>query len=577
MRKPETKLGDLLVKNELITKEQLDEALALQKETDEKIGEILVKSGYISEKELAKALSEQLRIPYVSLSKGTLEPKLDQNLEELIPAAFAKEHLVLPISKHLSSLTVAFVDPLNLMIRDNISKMTGCNVNPVVTTRSEINAAIQKFYGRDSALKEAIQDTYEGKQIEDEELSVETYEEQKEVEEFSLDKLLEKAEEAPVVKLVDLLIRQAVEERASDIHIEPYEDKIRVRYRIDGVLHEISPPAKHLHMAIISRIKILARMDIAEKRLPQDGGFTVKLEDRLIDLRVSTIPTAYGEKVVMRILDKGTTPLDLSELGFSSNDLEKFNRALNQPYGLIFLTGPTGSGKTTTLYAALNKLKSVEKNITTMEDPIEYKFEGINQVQAKPEIGLTFANGMRSFLRQDPDVVMVGEVRDQETAEMCIRGALTGHIVFSTLHTNDAPSACERLKDLGIDPFLINSSLLMIVAQRLVRKLCPNCKQGYEPSEEELEKIGQKVDMIYEAEGCEECNMTGYKGRIGIYEVLEANHQIREALSKGASGDELKKIARESGMKTLWERGMEKVAQGITSMEEVGRVTVTIL
>jgi len=574
MRRPEIRLGELLIKKDKVTKEQIEESLALQKETGEKIGEVLVKSGYIGEEDLAQALSEQLHVPYVSLSKGTLKPRLDQNLSELIPARFANANLVLPISKNLSSLTVAFVNPLDLMVKDNIRKMTACNVNPVITTKSEITAEIQEFYGKDSALKEAIKDTYKG---EEKVSALETYRGEEE-EEFSLDKILAKAEEAPVVKLVDLIIKQAVEERASDIHIEPFENKIRVRYRVDGILHEISPPAKHLHMAIISRIKILSKMDIAEKRLPQDGGFLVKLEDRLVDLRVSTIPTAHGEKVAIRILDKSSTPLELTELGFSSQDIEKFQRTISQPYGLIFLTGPTGSGKSTTLYASLNSIKTPEKNITTIEDPIEYRFEGINQVQARPDIGLTFVAGMRSFLRQDPDVIMIGEVRDKETAQICIRAALTGHIVFSTLHTNDAPAACERLKDLGIDTFLINSSLLMVVAQRLVRRLCAECKKGYEPSKEEIKRIGKEVDMIYGAnpKGCEHCSMTGYRGRLGVYEVMEVNEKIRRAISKGGSDEDIRWIAHETGMNSLWENGMEKVIDGITSIDEVSRVTLTI-
>jgi len=575
MKKPDTRLGELLISQNKITEGQLEEALSLQKETGEMLGDILVKSGYISEEVLSETLSEQLKIPYVSLSNGTLRPKLDQDLEKLIPARFANAHLVLPISKHLGSLTVAFVNPLDLMVRDNIRKMTGYNVNPVITTKAELVSAINEFYGKDFALREAIKDTYKAKEIKS---TLEAYE--KEEEEFSLDKLLAKAEEAPVVKLVDLLIRQAVEERASDIHIEPFEKKIRVRYRIDGILHEISPPAKHLHMAIISRIKILSKMDIAEKRLPQDGGFMVKLEDRLVDLRVSTIPTANGEKVVMRILDKSSTPLDLTGLGFPKEDLEKFSRAIKQPYGLVFLTGPTGSGKSTTLYAALNMIKSSEVNIITIEDPIEYRFEGINQVQAKPEIGLTFANGMRSFLRQDPDIIMVGEIRDRETSQICVRAALTGHLVFSTLHTNDAPSVCDRLKDLGIDTFLLNSSLLLILAQRLVRCLCPECKQGYEPNKlerEKMGKLGKDAEMIYGPKGCDYCNMTGYRGRLGIFETLEVTERIRRAFSKGIAGEDLKWIAQEGGMKTLWESGVEKVIEGITGIEEVSRVTLTIV
>lgn len=572
MRKGKVKLGELMLRNGLITREQLNEALQIQKETGEKIGECLVKLGYISEKDLVSNLSRQLDIPYISLSQVEFKKTIEQELHNLIPAKFARKHLLLPIHKHFNSITVAFVDPLDLLTLDNLKKMTGCEINPVITTKSEILKSLDDLYGKDSPLKDAIRESYKMK-----EAGIETIEEEeREEDKLSLDKLIAKAEEAPVIKLVDLILKQAIDDRASDIHIEPAKDKLNLRYRIDGVLHEITPPAGHLHTAIVSRIKILSKLDIAEKRLPQDGGFMVKIEDKMIDLRVSTIPTIYGEKVVIRILDKSRIPLDLRYLGFEKDEYETFRQAIRVPYGLIFLTGPTGCGKTTTLYAILNEVKSSDKNIITIEDPVEYRLEGINQVQAKPQIGLTFANGLRSFLRQDPDIILVGEVRDLETAEICVRAGLTGHLVFSTVHTNDAPSAVTRLLDIGIEPFLLSSTLNLIVAQRLVRKLCPECKQGYEPPPDIFKGIEVKSDLIYRAKGCDYCNMTGYKGRCGIFEILQVNEDIRKLISQGASTEAIREQAKKQGMQTLWESGIIKVEKGITSVEEVGRVTLTI-
>jgi type IV pilus assembly protein PilB len=392
--------------------------------------------------------------------------------------------------------------------------------------------------------------------------------------ELSLDKLIARAEEAPVVKLVDLIVRQAIDERASDIHIEPFKDKISLRYRIDGKLYEIPPPAKQLHLPIISRIKILSKLDIAEKRLPQDGAFLVKLEDRPIDIRVSTVPTIYGEKVVLRILDRSAVVLDLNRLGFEPKQLEQMRHAINLPYGLVFLTGPTGSGKTTTLYAILSEIKDPTKNIITVEDPVEYKLDGINQVQVKPEIGLTFANALRSFLRQDPDIMLVGETRDLETAQICIRSALTGHLVFSTLHTNDAPSAISRLIDIGIEPYMIAPSIQLVVAQRLLRKLCPDCKEAYEPTAEQAKDIKIKADLIYKPKGCSKCGQIGYRGRACIAEIMTINEQMRDLISQGASYQKIRDAAKEFGMHTLYEIGIKKVEDGITSLEEALSVTL---
>jgi type IV pilus assembly protein PilB len=563
------KLGELLIKEGLLTQEQLGKTIALQNKEGGRLGEILVKLGMVKEEQLVGVLGKQLGIPYFSLGTGMLKPAVDQGLEELVLKDVAVKNMVLPLSRTLKSLTCAMYDPLDIILIDNLKKLTGCEINPVIATKSDIVKAIEDFYGRTSLFKEAVAASYDTP-VEPQLEGIEMMED----EELSLDRLIARAEEAPVVKLVDLIIRQAIDERASDIHIEPYKDKISLRYRIDGKLYEIPPPAKHLHLPIISRIKILAKLDIAEKRLPQDGAFMVKLEERPIDLRISTIPTIYGEKIVLRILDRSVVILDLNKLGFEAKQLELVRKAINSPYGLVFLTGPTGSGKTTTLYAALNEIKSPTKNIITIEDPVEYRLEGINQVQIKPEIGLTFANALRSFLRQDPDIIFVGEVRDLETAEICIRSALTGHLVLSTLHTNDAPSAINRLIDIGVEPYLITPSLLAVVGQRLVRKLCQECKEAYEPSEQQLGGIKLKTDLIYKAKGCSKCNQTGFRGRSCITEVMVVNDQIREMIGQKRTFQELRKVAREIGMQTLYESAIRKVEEGITSLEEAISVTL---
>ncbi|MDD5565885.1 MAG: GspE/PulE family protein, partial [Candidatus Omnitrophica bacterium] len=393
-------------------------------------------------------------------------------------------------------------------------------------------------------------------------------------EELSLDKLIARAEEAPVVRLVDLIIHQAISERASDIHIEPFKEKISLRYRIDGRLYEIPPPARHLHLAIISRVKILSKLDIAEKRLPQDGSFVVKIENRPIDIRVSLIPTIYGEKVVLRLLDRTQVVLDLNLLGFDPGQNALIRKAIHSPYGLLFLTGPTGCGKTTTLYAILSEIRSPTTNIVTIEDPVEYKLDGINQVQIKPEIGLTFASALRSFLRQDPDIMLVGEVRDLETAQICIRSALTGHLVLSTLHTNDAPSAVSRLIDIGVEAYLITPSLICVVAQRLLRKLCVHCKEAYEPTPEQLKGINIKADLLYKPKGCAKCNQIGFRGRACIAEVMVLNNQLRELINAKASFQQLREVAMASGMQTLYESALKKVEDGTTSLEEALAVTL---
>ena len=558
------RLGDILISEGIITEKQLEESIALQAKEGGKVGEVLIKMGYVSEEQIVIALSKQLAIPYISVASGKLIPIPDQNLETIIPHDFSIRNIILPLSRNLNSLTVVMFDPLDLILIDNLKKITSCEINPVVSTKANILKAIQNFYGKEKIFREAIEaagDSSFNQGIK--ELSSEDTD-------LSLDKLIAQAEEAPVVKLVDLLIRQAIEEGASDIHLEPHRNKLSLRYRVDGVLYDMPSPSSALYLPIISRVKILSKMDIAEKRLPQDGGFMVKMGKRLIDLRVSSLPTIYGEKIVLRILDKSRIPLNLAKLGFLPQELKIIRKGLDASYGLVFLTGPTGSGKSTTLYAALNEVKSVAKNILTVEDPVEYRVDGINQVQVKPEIGLTFANALRCFLRQDPDIILIGEVRDLETAEMTIRAALTGHLVFSTLHTNDAMSTINRLVDIGVPNYLVVASLRLIIAQRLIRKLCPDCK---EPCEVKAGDIPQNIvlnsPVIYRAKGCEKCNLIGYKGRLVINEVVLIDEEIRAAISKGLSSSQIMEVARKKGALTLLESGIKRVEEGITSLEEV--------
>lgn len=557
------------MKEGIITQAQLEEVIKVQAKEGGRLGEILLKLGIVTEEDVVVALGKQLNLPYVSMGAGLLKPAGDQNLDQIVPKEFAIKNAVLPLSKTMNSLTCAMTDPLDIILIDNLRKMTGCEVNPVVATKSEILKAIEEFYGKRDILKAAVTDSY--RTTDEYEFPAEQYE----AEELSIDRLIARAEEAPVVKLVDLIIKQAIDERASDIHIEPFNKRISLRYRIDGVLHEIPPPARHLHLPIISRIKILSRLDIAEKRLPQDGGFTVRIEGRNIDLRISVMPTIYGEKIVMRILDKEGMSLDLAQMGFLPQQLELFRRAIKMPYGLIFMTGPTGSGKSTSLYAALLEIRSTARNFVTVEDPVEYHIDGINQVQIKPEIGLTFASALRSFLRQDPDVMMVGEVRDLETAQICVRSALTGHLVLSTLHTNDAPSAITRLIDIGVEPYLLMPSLVLIVAQRLVRRLCPDCKEPYEPTLEERERF-KLQDLVYKPKGCDKCNHIGYRGRTCIGEVFFVDDDIRPHIVAGVDATAIKKLAASKGMLTLYDSGLKKVQAGITSLEEALSATIGV-
>ncbi len=573
------RIGEILIKQGLLTDSQLQEAVSMQKQQKgSRLGEILIQVGTIKEEDFAIALASQLSVPFASHASGLLKPKQDQDLEKLVNYEFAKKNLVLPLSKNLNSLTCAIFDPLDFLVLDNLKILTGCDLNLIIATKTDLFKAIDEFYvtGREAGEKEggsildqALQKSYtegeRGTKVEDKGMFADS--------ELSIDRLIAKAGEAPVVKLVDLVIRQAIDERASDIHIEPFKDRLEIRYRIDGILYQIPPPAAHLHLPIVSRIKILAKMDIAEKRLPQDGAISAKLEDRVVDMRVSVIPTVYGEKVVLRILDKGSVKLELTSLGYETKQLEAIRKALKRSYGLFFVTGPTGSGKSTTMYSCLNEIFNPSLNIMTCEDPVEFKLDGINQVGVRPDIGLTFAAALRAFLRQDPDIIMVGEVRDLETAQICLRAALTGHLVLSTLHTNDAPSAIARLIDIGVPHYLLTPSLVMIVAQRLVRNLCPKCKEAYEVNGLMVGTYKVKSDLIYRAKGCDECSHTGYKGRMLISEVMAMNDEIRNLISRSAGYNEVRDAAKRNEMDTLFESGMKKVENGITSVDEVLGVT----
>lgn len=572
------RIGEILIKQGLLTEAQLAEAIQLQKTEKGRIGDLLMKLGMINEENLAVALGTQLMIPFASYESGLLRPRSDQNLDRLVDIEFARKNLVLPLSKQNNTLTCAVFDPLDYVMQDNLKIKTNCELNFVIATKSDLIKAINDFYltssknagdQRATLLDRVVEKTYvnvEGErpvkiQSTDAELSIDT--------------LIAKAEEAPVVKLVDLIIRQAIDEKASDIHVEPFKNKLEIRYRIDGALYQIPPPAAHLTLPIISRIKILAKLDIAEKRLPQDGAISAKLEDRVVDIRVSTVPTVHGEKVVMRLLDKGAVKLNLEALGYSKTQLELISKSLKSSYGLFFVTGPTGSGKSTTLYSCLNEIIDPTINIMTAEDPVDFKIDGINQVGMKSEIGLTFASTLRAFLRQDPDVIMVGEVRDLETAQICVRAALTGHLVLSTLHTNDAASAITRLMDIGVPHYLLTPSLVMIIAQRLGRKLCVKCKEPYEPSERQFGDYSLKADLIYKAKGCDFCNHTGYKGRLVLAETMTINDEIRRLMAKEASYNDIKDAARKNGMDTLFESAMKKVEEGITSIDEALGITLT--
>lgn len=559
------RLGEMLVSEGLLTPEQLKEALESQKKSGKRLGDTLVLLGFISEESIAAALSRQLGIPYITLANYEIDP----DIIKTIPEETVRKYKIIPVDKTGKTLTVALSDPANIFILDELKLLTKCEIIPLISYDSDIQRAIEQYYKKSDAIEQVLKDMKDA--------DMELVAEDKEID---LAAMKEQAEDAPVIKLVNAVLSQAIDDRASDIHIEPYEDTLRIRYRVDGSLIEGPSPNKKLHPAIVSRIKILSELDIAERRLPQDGRFKIKFDDRIVDLRVSVIPTVFGEKVVMRILDRSKLMLDLTKLGLEVEDMNQFEAMIRKPYGMVLVSGPTGSGKTTTLYSALNTINSEDINIMTIEDPVEYQIKGINQVQAKPDIGLTFAAGLRSFLRQDPDVVLVGEIRDLETAEIAIKAALTGHLVFSTIHTNDAPSTVTRLTDMGVEPFLVTASLIMIVAQRLIRRVCPRCRELYIPPLDSLDALG--VPMSARTEGirfsrglgCDYCKKTGYRGRVSIYEILIVNDEIRQAVIEGQSLITIKRLARENGMRTLRESGILKVIDGTTSVEEVLSATI---
>jgi type IV pilus assembly protein PilB len=562
------RIGELLLKEKLINHDQLQQAVEEQKKGGGRLGFNLTKLGHISEKELTDFLGKQYGIPTVEI----VEAELDVEIVRLIPEDVARKYQVLPVSRNGATLVVAMADPSNIFAIDDIKFLTGYNVETVVAFEGSIKNAIENSY-QSSDMEMAMEDVL----TEFDEDEMEVIQEEDDVDIGDLKKAVE---DAPVVKLVNFILTDAIVKGASDIHIEPYEKLFRVRYRVDGVLQEVMKPPLKLKNAIVSRIKIMSQLDIAERRLPQDGRIKLKLgRNREMDFRVSVLPTLFGEKVVMRLLDKSNLQLDMTKLGFERGALDHFLDAIHKPWGIVLVTGPTGSGKTTTLYSALSDLNKISENISTAEDPVEFNLMGINQVQMHEDIGLNFAAALRSFLRQDPDIIMVGEIRDYETAEIAIKAALTGHLVLSTLHTNDAPSTVNRLLNMGIEPFLVSSSCNLILAQRLARKICEKCKEEAQISDQALIDLDmtpeQAKDMkCFKGKGCTDCNGTGYKGRIALYEVMPFTETLKELVLNGASSSELKKQAIAEGMQSLRMSGLSKVKDGTTTLEEILKATM---
>jgi type IV pilus assembly protein PilB len=596
------KLGEILVRENLISPQHLRQALDYQREHGGRLGFNLVKLGLVSDDTITAVLSRQYGIPSVNLELFNI----DDSVLRLIPQEVAQKYSVLPLSRVGATLTLAMVDPTNVFAMDDIKFMTGLNVEPVVVAEASVQAAIARYYstsreielagiggaevhvetsngnGNGNGFSQADLMTLDNLDFDQESLNseVEVFEDDDEIDLSSLTRM---SEDAPVVRLVNVLLVDSLRRGASDIHVEPYEKELRIRFRIDGVLYDVMHPPLKMRDALISRIKIMSKLDISEKRLPQDGRIKIRLKvdakSRELDFRVSTLPTLFGEKVVLRLLDKEKLMLDMTNLGFEPESLVKFQRNISKPYGMVLVTGPTGSGKTNTLYSALQSLNTVDTNIMTAEDPVEFNLPGINQVQMKEQIGLNFAAALRSFLRQDPNIILVGEIRDFETAEIAIKAALTGHMVLSTLHTNDAPSTISRLMNMGIEPFLVATSVNLIQAQRLIRRICKDCKKEHPTPVEALVEIGFSPEeagsvKTYKGKGCATCNETGYKGRIGLYEVMEITDEIRELILIGASSLELRKKAMEDGMVSLRGSGLQKIRNGVTTIEEVLRETV---
>ena len=608
------KLGELLLKENMVTPQQLQEALNHQKMNGGKLGKAFVSLGYVRDEEITSLLSRQYGVPSINLTHFEVDPTVIKT----IPAETARKYQVLPLSRSGATLTIAMADPTNVFAMDDIKFMTGYNVEPVVASESALEEAIDKYYGSSRALTlkqdaggggsrqpalgsaPSLKEVVDGPaltfddmasvglnevdidSIGEEEADVETV--KTEDDEIDLGALAKSSEAAPVIKLSNVLLIDALKRGASDIHIEPYEKEFRVRFRIDGILYNVMALPMKLRDPLISRLKIMAKLDISEKRLPQDGRIKIrlKIEDRSrdMDFRVSCLPTIWGEKVVLRLLDKTKLMLDMTKLGFEPEPLERFKRAISKPYGIVLVTGPTGSGKTNTLYSAIAALNKPDTNIMTAEDPVEFNLPGINQVQIKDQIGLNFASALRSFLRQDPNIILVGEIRDYETAEIAVKAALTGHLVLSTLHTNDAPSTVSRLVNMGIEPFLVGTAVNLIQAQRLIRRICAQCKEEMKdvPSKTLID-VGFSPDQVgtfklYKGRGCGVCNGTGYKGRVGLYEVMEISDGIRDIIMSGGTAVEIKRKALEEGMLTLRMSGLEKIKNGVTTIEEVLRETV---
>jgi type IV pilus assembly protein PilB len=568
-----SRLGEILVRDSVISQDQLKQALDYQKREGGRLGTCLVKLGIVSDEDITAVLSRQYGVPSINLKFYEVDP----SVIKLIPQETAVRYQIVPLSRVGSTLTIAMTDPTNVFAMDDIKFMTGFNVEPVVASETAIVEAIGKFYGAVESVEELDKVM---KDLAGDDAALELTQEEADMDLASLEKA---AEEAPIIKLVNLILTDAVKRGASDIHVEPYEKEYRVRFRIDGVMQAVMAPPLKLKDAITSRIKIMSKLDISEKRLPQDGRIMIKYQKdgkkKELDFRVSTVPTLFGEKIVMRLLDKENLRLDMTKLGFEQQSLDKFLKAILRPYGMVLVTGPTGSGKTNTLYSSVARLNQPDTNIMTAEDPVEFQLPGINQVQMKEQIGLNFASALRAFLRQDPNIILVGEIRDFETAEIAVKAALTGHLVLSTLHTNDAPSTISRLMNMGIEPFLVATSVNLIAAQRLVRRVCAQCKEPLQITPQALVDAGYtpeeaKTTVIYHGRGCGTCNNTGYKGRVALYEVMEVNDELKELILVGASALELKKKALEGGMITLRKSGLTKVAAGMTTLEEVVRETV---
>jgi type IV pilus assembly protein PilB len=585
------RIGELLLKEKRITADQLQQALNHQKAGGGKLGYNLVKMGFVKDEEITALLSKQYGVPSINLAQFDIDP----GVVKLIPPDTAHKYQIVPLSRSGGTLTIAMTDPTNVFAMDDIKFMTGYNVEPVVASETAVIEAIQKYYptggtkGAGSSApvaptgSSALEMASKGLQELQNTIDAGEVEVLEELEEISADALAKQGEDAPVVRLVNVVLMSAIQKGASDIHIEPYEKELRVRYRIDGILYNIMTPPMKFRDAIVSRVKIMAKLDIAEKRLPQDGRIKIRFNEsgvqKEIDFRVSVLPTLFGEKIVMRLLDKDKLMLDMTKLGFEPESLAKFEAAILRPWGMVLVTGPTGSGKTNTLYSAISKINTPETNIMTAEDPVEFNLAGVNQVMVKENIGLNFAAALRSFLRQDPNIILVGEIRDFETAEIAVKAALTGHLVLSTLHTNDAPSTVNRLMNMGIEPFLVASSVHLICAQRLVRRVCSNCKEPAPLPAPALVQAGFSQDdagavQPVKGSGCDKCNQTGYKGRVGLYEVMEIAEELRELILVGASGLELRRKAIDEGMITLRQSGLRKVKDGLTTIEEVVRETV---